>query len=96
MSEFKKKDLVIPYESEIPNLIMKAHTESNHYSVDQILREFDRMKITWIGMKERVLKELSKCSCKCSLVQRSGLKRLNSYRQIISQTPKERFPNGYY
>jgi len=27
ISEFKKKDLVIPYESEIPNLIMKAHTE---------------------------------------------------------------------
>ena len=49
------------------------------------------MGVFWNGMNNRILKELSTCSCKLLIVQRSSAKPVQRYRKIDCKKPKERF-----
>ena len=47
--------------------------------------------IGWIGVKNRITRELALFSCQLLLKERSGLKTIKMYRRIVSEAPKERF-----
>jgi len=82
----------IPYEDEIKSLIHHFHrATSNHYPSSITKTKIKDAGIFWIGMNERICKELLTCACKLIFPNKSTSKVVKKYQRIISQAPYERF-----
>lgn len=88
----KSKGYVIPFEQEIKGLIFTLHDlKGIHAPAREVLLRIQECCIGWLGMLNRIKKELKLCSCKTLLIQRSGIKKIKYYRKIDSKAPLERF-----
>lgn len=82
----------IPYDDEIKLLIHHFHrATSNHYPSNITKAKIKDAGIFWIGMNERICKELLTCACKLIYPNKSTSKVVNKYQRITSQAPYERF-----